>query len=721
LVRTPLPNDQVTTQRLSVYPPVPDHEESPYYRFRVREIGGAWMSPFAFSTQCIDDAPVVPYGYYQDDLGRWSHTYCNFEMANRVPIEVEITRLNPDTGAPVDIRSAVAHPRRKVRSWRVEDGKAYVRIDRPTLFAVDIDGQMDRNPTPDPRFVNDGALHCVTVFANPFILDKPSAGDPGVVTVEAGDPLPADDGSWSTLVFEPGVHQVFGSEGWAPGDAYRLRRDRSYYIPGDAIVHGNFNNERDEGDARNIRIFGHGTISGELMDHPVIFGLMDVDVQWVASPIEIAGDPKGCRVEGITFADPSFHTCAVKGDYSGHEDEHNAVRWCKAISWRANGDGISPNGSSVLEDCFLRTQDDGTYVLGAAIRRVVYWTDVNGMPLRCSQLTKVHPFPYQLEKLLVEDIDVIYARSGFGPGPGRSVIGYPEPDPADTGNTGQHVVFRDISVEDPLPVRSLFGWDLQGGVGAIDGVRFENVRAVAPTVNGDPNSFIGGASAPIEGIVFENVVLAGRHFGSPADLQVIGPVSGLEFDKTAPEAVDYEPKSEFGKWYVNADWSTGVEPANNDVVRHTTDAGLLGVDATAYAGSLEIGAPGTATVEVRDGGTLVVAGGVSIGASGPGELRVSGGVLRVDDASSGAFGVTNGTVHVGRGRILWSGDHVDDVRALHAGGKLTFGGGRRIAANPRNRAGLVAAEGRGLLFAVYDPVGDRTTVLAVEIAAPSRL
>ena len=34
---------------------------------------------------------------------------------------------------------------------------------------------------------------------------------------------------------------------------------------------------------------------------------------------------------------------------------------------------------------------------------------------------------------------------------------------------------------------------------------------------------------------------------------------------------------------------------------------------------------------------------------------------------------------------------------------------------------LGAAEGRGLLFAVYDPVGDRTTVLAVEIAAPSRL
>ena len=41
---------------------------------------------------------------------------------------------------------------------------------------------------------------------------------------------------------------------------------------------------------------------------------------------------------------------------------------------------------------------------------------------------------------VVEDIDVIYARSGFGPGPGRSVIGYPDPlasfpgTPASTSN-----------------------------------------------------------------------------------------------------------------------------------------------------------------------------------------------------------------------------------------------------------------------------------------------
>jgi hypothetical protein len=41
-------------------------------------------------------------------------------------LEVEITRLDPETGEQKDIRTAVPHPRRKVRSWRVEDGRVYV-------------------------------------------------------------------------------------------------------------------------------------------------------------------------------------------------------------------------------------------------------------------------------------------------------------------------------------------------------------------------------------------------------------------------------------------------------------------------------------------------------------------------------------------------------------------------------------------------------------------
>jgi hypothetical protein len=40
---------------------------------------------------------------------------------------------------------------------------------------------------------------------------------------------------------------------------------------------------------------------------------------------------------------------------AGHPNE---VKWTKIFTWRANGDGINPFGNTLIEDCFLRTQDD---------------------------------------------------------------------------------------------------------------------------------------------------------------------------------------------------------------------------------------------------------------------------------------------------------------------------------------------------------------------------
>ena len=54
------------------------------------------------------------------------------------------------------------------------------------------------------------------------------------------------------------------------------------------------------------------------------------------------------------------------------------MRWVKIFTWRGNGDGINPFSNGLIEDCFIRTQDDSTYVNGRGIRRVVYWQDCNG-------------------------------------------------------------------------------------------------------------------------------------------------------------------------------------------------------------------------------------------------------------------------------------------------------------------------------------------------------
>jgi hypothetical protein len=719
----PLPYDQVSVQGLSVYPPVPGLNPSPHYRFRVREIGGPWLSPFAHLTACPNDDDSVPYGYMEDQIGGWSHTYCNFELANNVPVEVEITRLGPDGQTPVAIERATPHPRRKVKSWRVEDGKAIVTIDRPTLFAIDVDGELDDAPTPIGQFINEDAKHTVSVFANPFILDKPDLSDVEHVLAIAPGTIPSDSDPRKTFYFLPGVHQIFDGD-WDLGEDFRLHSDRTYYIPGDAVVHGNFNNRDDAGDARNIRLYGHGTVSGERMLHPIAYGLTNEELFRWFSPLRIADDARGCSVEGITFADPAFHTCVLLGDFTADPADRNHVRWTKAMSWRANGDGISPNGSSIVEDCFLRTQDDGTYILGLAIRRMVYWTDVNGMPLRCSQLTSKSAAAFLDQDLVVEDIDVIYARGGFSGGPGLSVIGYPDPNAAFPGNDGSHVVFRDVNVEDPFPTRRLFGWDLatgNGAEGALSGVRFENVRAVAPTVANDPDTFLGVPLGPIEGLIFEDVTLAGRHYADMADFELNAFVSDFDFRGTAPEP-RYLNTSGDGKWYLNDDWSGAVEPADNDLVEHTSVGGTLTVDARAYAGALEVGHAETATVAVRESGRLALADSISIGAAAPGGLDLLGGVVRLENAAPGALSVGSGALHFERGKLVWSGEHVAEIQALFDAGAITFADGRPAQAvaisgtlgGGKDASTLIDRAGSTLLHARYNAGADTTSVWAEE-------
>ena len=45
-------------------------------------------------------------------------------------------------------------------------------------------------------------------------------------------------------------------------------QNKRYYIPGDAIVYGTMNNNKVNSEGKNIRIFGHGTLSGDKLPHP---------------------------------------------------------------------------------------------------------------------------------------------------------------------------------------------------------------------------------------------------------------------------------------------------------------------------------------------------------------------------------------------------------------------------------------------------------------------
>ncbi len=494
---------------LVVYPPVPGLAASGHYRVRVRSIGGEWQSAFAWETACKTIEKKTD--AYFDTLAGWTHAYVNFETDGAV--EVEITRAN---GQP--IRTAAVHPRRKAAAWSVVDGRALVRLDQPCLVAVDIDGQMDAQDT--GKGYKGPPIHTVSIFANPPLAGKPKPGNPGVLTVKPGE-KPPTDGPWTTLYFLPGVHDL--------GLAFPLRANRQYYLPGDAMVYGTLSS-RKWGEGKNIRIFGHGTLSGARLKHPghVQPKVSDKD-HGLYRPIEIVGTTD-TRVEGITIADSATHSLML---VHPHQPEHpNAVRWTKIFTWRANGDGINPFGNTLIEDCFLRTQDDSLYVNGLGLRRCVLWNDANGSSFVLSSLSSLGD-----RKLVVEDCDVIYSRAKWHHWSGGRVFNLRAEN---DGPGGAGVVFRNINIEDPRPTLQQFFLcmtvpppyakrEAKSSAGDVARVLFQNISIAAPSVLGEPQMLWGNANARIRNLTFENLTLAGKPALAATFFKTNEHVSGLSF------------------------------------------------------------------------------------------------------------------------------------------------------------------------------------------------
>ena len=494
---------------LIVYPPVPGLAASEHYHVRVRSAdnGSVWQSVFPWVTACktLDKEK----DNYFDTLAGWTHTYVNFETAG--PVEIEIARVN---GQP--IRTAAVHPQRKASACSVKDGKAFVRLNKPCLVAVDIDGQMDGQDT--GKGYKGPPIHTISIFANPPVVGKPKPNDPGVLTVKPGETPPVD-GPWTTLYFLPGVHDV--------GLAYPLRANRQYYIPGDALVYGTLSNTN-WGNGHHIRIFGLGTLSGARLKHPR-YAEPPAKEHGRYRPIEVIG-ATDTQVEGITIADSATHSLMLVSPYkAGHPNE---VKWTKIFTWRGNGDGINPFGNTLIEDCFIRTQDDSLYVNGLGIRRTVLWNDANGSSFVLSATPQLTD-----RQFVVEDCDVIYARAKWHHWSGGRVFNMRGEG---GGAAGAGVIFRNINIEDPRPTLQQFficnsmpePYSKDGSKrkpGDISGILFQNISIAAPSVLGEPQILWGQADARIRNLTFENFTIAGKPVSDAGVFKTNEFVEGLIF------------------------------------------------------------------------------------------------------------------------------------------------------------------------------------------------
>ncbi|HEX6499055.1 MAG TPA: hypothetical protein VF054_08500 [Micromonosporaceae bacterium] len=215
--------------------------------------------------------------------------------------------------------------------------------------------------------IHNPVVHPMLVFANPPEADVPPAtGDPNV------------------LYFGPGVHDI--------GAGVQLHSGETVYLAGGAYVKGAF---IANGAVSDVTIRGRGIIDGLFLDtgnqdsNKSQPGLIDIADQGSSNLL----------IEGITLVNaPRFNVRAL-GRYT-------TIHNIKTMSWWYSTDGMVGGNSSLLEDNFIKVNDDSIKLFwGDTIaRRNTIWQLENGAPFMISWNIEQNEDTFH-----VYDNDVIHA------------------------------------------------------------------------------------------------------------------------------------------------------------------------------------------------------------------------------------------------------------------------------------------------------------------------
>jgi hypothetical protein len=208
---------------------------------------------------------------------------------------------------------------------RTEGNTVTFRLDRPRKVSVEFD---------------DDISHPMLVFADPLETEIPNADDQNVV------------------YFGPGLHEI--------GDRV-IESGKTVYLAGGAYVKGRFkaNNVQD------VTVRGRGVLSGEDYPHGKTYD---------DNLIYIQGQ-KTTRVliEGLTLVNSPLYNILINGP-------RNTVRNVKMISWWFSTDGAYVEDHGLIEDCFVKVNDDAfkLYESNTVVRDCVIWQLENGAPFQIS-------------------------------------------------------------------------------------------------------------------------------------------------------------------------------------------------------------------------------------------------------------------------------------------------------------------------------------------------
>lgn len=446
---------------------------------------GTKMAP-AFPNHVPDDLNTE--NNYYDNLLGWTHSYTNLVYKRNASIQVRITK-NFNSSFAISAASTKIYPADKVSNVHVTGGKLYFTLKPNGQVAIDINGaygssKLTTYMPSNTQKPNNDKYHMLSVHSNPQIK-RPKSG----LTVPAGSLKYVydqfDGVTKNTMIFGPGVHNV--------GLDFKLKHGATYYIPGNAIVYGTFNNiltgstgvaDKFDDNINKVTISGHGTISGAKIMHwdvahdengSTLLTDAGKKAREKRSERKIGINIINCDevyTNGITIADPANHATkyiyydGYKANDTGTGGSVQSTKFVKVFGWRLNSDGGGCAMNSRIKNIFYRVQDDMLYPHGKSINDCVFWTDSNGT----IRLDAIYDVKAQNKQITYKGFDIIFNRTLFDD---QATISAKQMD-FGKDYTELNVVFDDIDVSDPNPTTMLFNLAPNQH---ISGLTFINLKA----------------------------------------------------------------------------------------------------------------------------------------------------------------------------------------------------------------------------------------------------
>ncbi len=297
------------------------------------------------------------------------------------------------------------------------------------------------------------------IFADPPEVDVPDRGDPNVIWFEAGK-----------------MHDI--------GERFLIKDGQTVYIEGGAYVIGSITAES----ASHITVRGRGILSGYGL--PRRPGPQSIPYTTVI----FNGPGEHQLVEGITVTNPTHFCLLSRGQLT--------TRRVKLFGWWHQTDGWGAGDDSVIEDSFMKVNDDNVKLYGTRqiARRLVLYQQVNGAPFQLGW----GGASQQATDCLVEDIDIIACDAAHKTTDERNqaILNLRNQSPESAIDA---VTLRRMFIDSDVPM--LIG--LTQVKGHVSNLHFENVHVRGP-MNG--RHFIRTeGNGNVTGISFEDVTINGQH------------------------------------------------------------------------------------------------------------------------------------------------------------------------------------------------------------------